>query len=84
MFIDAFNMMMSAFYSCLDWFGSIIINTGDNGRPFLTFFVGVFVAYTFVRLFLVNFIGSVSGDVTDSAKEGVYKRMSGRAKGKEK
>lgn len=76
MFLDSLTMLVRGFKSCLDWFGSIILNTGGNGRPFIIVFLGVFISYTFVRLFLVNFIGSVGSDAAENVKETIYRDAS--------
>lgn len=76
MFLDGLSMLARGFKACLDWFGSIVLNTGGNGRPFIIAFLGVFISYTFVRLFLVNFIGSVSSDAAENVKETIYRDAS--------
>lgn len=72
MLLGWLNVVLNCFSACFKWFGDLISKTENGGAVFISLFLGVFVSYTFVRLFLVNFIGSVSGDVTSGVKESFY------------
>lgn len=80
MLLDCLQMVLNAVSSCFGWFGDVIAQTGNGGQVFIALFLGLFVSWTFIRLFLVNFIGSVSGDAVSGVKEMAYK--DGRKLGK--
>lgn len=78
MLLGWLNVVLECISSCFKWFGDVIAHTDNGGSVFIGLFLGVFVSYTFVRLFLVNFIGSVSGDVAENVKQSFY-RDAGKA-----
>lgn len=80
MLLDCLQMVLRSISSCFGWFGDVIAQTGNGGQVFIALFLGLFVSWTFIRLFLVNFIGSVSGDAVEGVKEMAYK--DGRKVGK--